>query len=452
MKKITFLLTTAWVILLFTGITSCKKYLEVKPDIKLATPARLSDLQAILDNFPRTGISVSSGEASADNYFVYPDDLAGMDEDQFRIYTWQPDHLYAGAACDWANGYKVIYYANTVLDALPDIDIVPGTETERNNIKGQALMLRGLMFYNLASLWSPAYDQTTASSALGIPLRLSSDFNEKSVRSNLQESYDRAIRDLKESAALLPIVPRSSTRGSRPAAYAALSRLYLTMRNYPMSKLYADSSLQLKNTLINYNTIDPSADYPFSQVNAETLFYQVAGFALTDYSYAKIDTSLYDSYEDNDLRKTLFFSENFDGSKFYRGSYSNSDGLFAGLAVDEVYLNRAECWARAGNTTEAMSDLNTVLQTRYKTGTFIPLTATDPTNALQIILTERRKELLMRCLRFADIKRLNKEGTNIGLKRLVGNMVYTLPANDLRFALPLPEDVLALSGMMQNPR
>ncbi|HEY0177744.1 MAG TPA: RagB/SusD family nutrient uptake outer membrane protein, partial [Pedobacter sp.] len=71
---------------------------------------------------------------------------------------------------------------------------------------------------------------------------------------------------------------------------------------------------------------------------------------------------------------------------------------------------------------------------------------------LRIVLQERRKELIMRGIRWMDIKRLNKEGANITLTRKLNGNVYTLPANDLRFALPIPDDVIAFSGMKQNLR
>ena len=71
---------------------------------------------------------------------------------------------------------------------------------------------------------------------------------------------------------------------------------------------------------------------------------------------------------------------------------------------------------------------------------------------MALILLERRKELLMRGLRWMDLKRLNMEGAAITLTRTVNGQVYTLPPNDLRYALPIPEDVIAISGMQQNPR
>jgi hypothetical protein len=50
---------------------------------------------------------------------------------------------------------------------------------------------------------------------------------------------------------------------------------------------------------------------------------------------------------------------------------------------------------------------------------YIPITAGSSDEASQLILQERRKELLFRGLRWIDIKRLNKEGAGIVLKRKV---------------------------------
>ncbi len=59
-------------ILLLTCCTGCEKWLDAKPDKKLAVPSSVKDLQALLDN---NGMMNRKGptydEASADNYY-YP--------------------------------------------------------------------------------------------------------------------------------------------------------------------------------------------------------------------------------------------------------------------------------------------------------------------------------------------------------------------------------------------
>jgi len=80
------------------------------------------------------------------------------------------------------------------------------------------------------------------------------------------------------------------------------------------------------------------------------------------------------------------------------------------------------------------------------------MVAIDAADALQKVLTERRKQLVMRFVRWMDIKRLNKEGASITLKRIINGQLYSLPPNSNLYALAIPEDVIVLSGIQQNPR
>jgi len=128
--------------------------------------------------------------------------------------------------------------------------------------------------------------------------------------------------------------------------------------------------------------------------------------------------------------------------------------MFEGLANGEMYLVKAEAEARAGNTAKAMDDLNTLMQNRMVNTTgqpFVPLTASSAPDALQKVLTERRKELIFRDRRWMDIKRLNLENANIILTRTVSGQTYTLMPNANRYAIPLPDMVIKISGMPQNP-
>lgn len=448
LKKIYFIVLLLLIIL----VSGCKKFLDEKPDKKLVVPQSLTDLQAILDYYPDIFRDPSSDEVSADDYYLTQADYDALQNDgQKRIYNWENDRIFDSYTNDWSIAYRKIFFANTVLDGLEKIELVDNPTTY-NNIKGQALFVRSKTFLQVAITWSLAYDAASANKDLGIPLPLHADFTIPAFRSTVQETYERIINDLKTSIPLLPLRGIHVSRASRSAAYGMLARTYMAMRDYRNSRLFADSCLQIYNTLIDYNTISTTALYPYQQFNNETLFYSVTGQIQLVDSRAKIDSMLYQSYQPNDLRKVLFFKNNGNGSFAFKGTYAGNTDLFSGLATDEVWLMRAECFARQGDKNAALSDLNTLLLKRWKTGTFIPVTAVDANDALSKIVIERRKELLMRCIRWMDIKRLNKEGYNITPKRFINNKIYTLPPNDLRYALPLPEDVIALSGMPQNPR
>lgn len=439
-------------ILAALAMGSCKKYLELKPNKKLLTDPTLQQLQGLLDNNDRMNRnSPSAGEVSADDYylsttaynaFTYAPDKAA--------YLWEEEIVFSAFPNSWTYAHDPIYYANVALEFLEKIPKNNLNAIAHDNAKGSALYFRSKCFLENVITWAKAYDRNTAASDLGIPLRLNSDFNEPSVRASVQASYDKIISDLEQSIRLLPVTPEHVMRPSRPAAYALLSRTYLAMREYDKAGKYADSCLQLKNTLIDYNTLNGAASFPLAIFNAEVIMQNTLS---TSSLFSKtMDTTLYRSYAANDLRKTIFFRSNPDGSYAFKGSYNGSTTLFSGLATDEMYLTRAECFARAGNTTAALNDLNALLVKRYRSGTFVPVTAASSQEALNKILTERRKELIHRNVRWMDVKRLNKEGANITLRRMINNKMYELPPNDPRYALPLPGYIVSITGMPQNPR
>jgi hypothetical protein len=152
----------------------------------------------------------------------------------------------------------------------------------------------------------------------------------------------------------------------------------------------------------------------------------------------------------NDLRKNCFYS----AVPAFKGGYAGGSTTFAGLAINEQYLIKAEVYARAGNTTEAMQALNTLLGKRWKTNTFVPYTASSAANALDQVIAERRKELpFTGMLRWIDLRRLNTDSRYaVTLTRNLNNQIYTLPPNDQRYVLPIPDLEIKLSGIQQNPR
>lgn len=437
----------------------CTKYLEAVPDKSLVVASSIQDMYALLDNNGDINrFTMGLGEASADNYYVLPGDYNNFSNENKNTYTWGDELFFSNTSTnEWLALYKIVYDANLVLETLAKVERTEQNKADWDNLKGSSLFIRARAMHFLVTDFANAYDSTTAATELGVPIRLSTDFNLPDVRSNNEESYQRIIADLREAIPLLPVNAQHVMRPSRTAAYALMARHYLSMRKYPQAYAYADSSLTLNNTLMDYNggtgVNGPTAAAPFAMFNPEVLYHAGCIYVPLYSLYAKVDSTLYRSYDNNDLRKILFFSSNADGSVSFKGNYTDQVTLFLGLATDEMYLTRAEAAARLGNVNIAMNDLNTLLKKRWKnTVTYPTITATTSADATAKILVERRKELLMRNIRWEDIKRLNKEGAGISLQRNIAGQNYTLPANDKRFALPLPAAIIQLSGMPQNPR
>jgi len=436
----------------------CEKFLDEKTNKKLVVPNSLRDVQALLDAYSNLNISdPGEGEVAADDYYLEENTWAALrNEEDRRAYVWEPD--YSTTYQRWWTTYRNVYYANTVLENLEAIGRNPMEGRQWDDIKGQALFLRAKSFLSAVTVWSLAYDEATSETDLGVPLRLDSDYNMASRRASVEDTYAQIIADLREAIDLLPPRPEILFRGSRPAAMALLARAYLFMRDYDNCLYFADACLQIKDDLLDYNDLNPSISYPmpdYVQDNVEILYISAlaSGHLPLAVSRALVDTNLYHAYGTNDLRKMLFFQERGIGTYSFKGSYLKSGTLFSGLATDEVYLMRAECLARLGNIEAAMDDLNKLLSHRYVNAAYSPLETDNGDDALQYILQERRKELLLRGLRFPDVKRLNKEGAGISFRRILGGVEYKLPANDLKFALSIPEEVIELAPeITQNLR
>jgi tetratricopeptide (TPR) repeat protein len=322
-----------------------------------------------------------------------------------------------------------------------------------------ALFYRAFMFHQLAQLFCEPYSTSTAGNP-GIVLRTTAETDAPIARSTVQQSYDQIINDLKTAAELLPASQLYTTRPNKAAVYGELARVYLSMRDYVNAEAYASNVLAGNSVLIDYNSLSPASNpvLPTNPINnPEILFISrttLSGVFSASHE-AIVDTSLYRSYNTNDLRKTVFFGLN-GSNNYWKGSYYAFGGLdysiFDGLATDEIYLIRAECRARKGDANAAMDDLNTLLRNRWKTGSFTNIVAIDANDALTQVLKERRKELAFRGLRWSDCRRLNLEGANIALTRVVNGTTYTLPANDLRWALLIPDLEINRSAISQNPR
>lgn len=445
-----------WIPLLV--LMSCQNgYLGKKPDKSLLVPATPTDFQSLMDNLTVFNQSPGLTVLSADEAQI-PDALLATFENpaEKNAYLWQKD-IYAGQPCfDWNIAYQQVFYANVVLDGLA-ANPGNGSSESRNNAKGEAFFWRSFAFYNLVTLFSTPYDKTTSAKDAGIPLRLVSDVNAKVGRGTVQQAYDQLTADLQEAISLLPVSAPYQSRPVKAAGEAMLARVYLTMGLYDQAEEHASAALKLHPALIDYNELDTQSDSPFPSSpalnNPEVILYDHLGsYEMFLDLNLTVSKELYDLYADNDLPKGIFYSGG--DPNYFKGRYTGfSLELFGGLATDELYLIRAECYARKGDSAAALSDLNTLLVKRWKRGVFVPLTTGNTADVLATVLTERRKELAFRGLRWDDLKRLNKDQRFAKtLNRQYEGENYILLPGDKRYVLPISDEEVKASGIGQNDR
>lgn len=450
-------------LMLVFAFLGCKKeFLDKKPNSGIVVPKSIEELQALLDNQLVMNLNGGLAQLSDDDYVipVYNDYLALPDMTSKNAHIWNKE-IYDGAINiqDWNGLYKVIFYANNVLNELKQNDYP--NKAAHNSLTGSALFYRAYANFDLLSNFAQIYNPVSASTDLGIPIRLDPGIDYIKPRATVQHCYDQIIADLNTSIPLLnPKVGSANVnRPTRPAAFALLARIYLYMGDYELAEKNADSCLSLHDKLADYTKANLTSITPFGYVNDESIFYasQVNVYALLTASSAtvrpySINPLLIAQYDSSDLRSKLYFSYNANGSVNTKRRYTAAPTPFTGLATDEIYLIKSECLARKGAVGSAMDMLNKLLQTRYEINKYINKSASTKEEALEIVLRERRKELVWRGIRWQDIKRFNKEGRNIILNRTLNGTQYTLRPNDPRYVFPIPPEEIALSGIQQNER
>src|SRR5699024_5329215 len=307
---------------------SCKEFLDAKPDKKLVLISSIKDAQALINRTDLTIAYPFSAEIAAGDLYVTSVDWASLPTQQERqSYIWGENVLDGNERNDWSLPYVAVYYCNVVLDALDAGDLQDERVELLDDIRGQALFFRSYAFFELLKMFSKSWDEETSSLDLGIPLRLTSDFNIKTQRATVEESFNQIIDDCLLATNLLIESRSPKTLPTKAAAFALLSRVYLYKGLYDEALVAANNALSFNNYLLDYSTIDSTLASPLLVFNDEVVLHTGlwGSFSVTT---IKFDSTLVDSYEEGDLRKNLFFINNGDKTYSFKGSYEGNSGGF----------------------------------------------------------------------------------------------------------------------------
>lgn len=440
-----------------------KAFLDEQPNSSILTPRKADDFQRLLDNFERVGVASVLPQLSADEYYIVSeaDWLSSRTAIERNTYVWEKD-VYGGEIDveDWNFPYMTVFYVNSILSEIEAAEPLGPMDKKLSDIYGQALFHRAHAYYDLLKNYSVPFDESTEATDLGVPIRLNPSVDYVEQRHSVEECYDLIFADLERSLDYLQFVlPRPErNRPTKLAVFALLSRIHLYRREYEESEKWADKVLKHYDKLIDYNKLDSTSITPFSLTNDELIMHGRTAVYNNARNYNRSETVFVDSaliamYDKQDLRLSIYFHMLDSGRYTVKAGYNGKTlSPFNGLAVDEVMLNKIESLVRRNNLDEAATLINRLLVMRYKSGSFDPVQWIDQDAALDVVLNERRKELVWRCLRWDDIKRLNKEGANIVLRRIIGGKEYRLEPGSPRYVFNIPQDEINRSGIEQNQR
>lgn len=382
----------------------------------------------------------------------------------------------------WNYIYNRINVVNMILAELENVS--KNTNEEKLaavRIEGEALFLRAQYYLLLSNLYGDAYDPSTASTKLAVPLKLTEYVEHQGKdsvqfqRATLEEVYTQITADLQKSITCFDESPQIKKlyRTSGPAAQLLLSRVYLYMQDWEKAYQTASLFLNKNNALTNLNTHREDADL-LTKDNREVIFSHGSlnlQNVLTAYSDDFcVSNDLYALYEEEDSRKNIYFAihDQTDSvklhNKYITGTHRSYVSDLFMLRNAEGYLNLAEAAAMLGNTAEASKALNDLRVYRIKNYAAKQFAEEE---LLDLIRTERRKELCFEGHRWFDLRRYAVNSSKPfqkdiiryfsvfdgNTRKLVQTEIYRLPAGDPAYTLSIPKSVMEFErGLIDNPR
>jgi hypothetical protein len=454
MKKILFFLST----ILIIATTSCKKkFLDLFPYDQVALDKAITDeagmqaavngLYSQLRNSSLYGRSLPLyGDIIADNVFISTQNS--------NRYLAEFNYTYTNTNGDmlgtWGEGYKAILRANNIINATV------ATNANVNQLKGEALTVRALMYFNLINWYAKPYGVDP--NADGVPLVLSYDPFLKPARAKVSEVYAQIDKDLSDAFGLLT-VSKNSSYVTKYVARALQARVALFKGDWNAAKTAAldvvnngGYTLATAANLFNYwknpapvsNKLETIFEITNDAVNnngtnALAYFYDQAG-----YGDAISSDDLYNQYSSTDARRSLFITGTRASqtvrivNKYQNTSNAADKDDVKVIRYAEVLLTLAEAYYRTSDEVNALVYLNMLAKQRDPS--FAGYASTGA-QLLSDIILERRKELAFEGMRYLDLQRLQLDVVRVNINNnYVGITPLTLPVSNFRRIFPIPQN------------
>lgn len=329
----------------------------------------------------------------------------------------------------WTTMYQAIANLNIIINATLEDE----GDGQVAYVKGQAHALRGLVYMDLLRL----YGQQNEGGTLGVPLITT--FNDGNIfpeRATIAETWQQITTDLEQAVALMD-PDLDDEDNALPGYYTALalqSRAYLYTEEWAKARDAAKAVIDGGNYDLGANswTANGSSDnifelayLPSDNLGNTSLFFI---YQNTVYGDISVTQDLFDIYDANDVRATLF---NGGGANELRTSKYDDAGYLDNIRViryAEVLLNYAEALTQLGDP-NALAALNVVPAER---GADLYADAT-----IDNVLLERRKELAMEGHRFFDLMRYERGIVKVDPGQTFPN--EGIPFGDGKLTFPIPE-------------
>ena len=470
-----------WGMLVFLGMTSCDKYLDVTPKNVISMDDMESikqSLASFLRNIRDDGwSSLPSSPFQGNTYGIvaYTEewDLSQLAENDFtddekRICDWRNESNQSL----WGKYYSPIGFLNLIIHEAKTAE---GDKTMRDYVMGEAYAMRAYCFFKLLQYFAPYKDNE-----LGIPVCLETyeDFESVTLeRSTQKEVYRQILSDLKEAEMRLQSTPTRESYNCEEV----INRLYAQVYHFKAMSAAAEEE-DWKNAIVYAERETNGKELESNPEELKALFNVGEGYSLksqesplrvkyggsmgfgTLFSNKKPNETFRQAYfpeENGDIREKLYYQivEYFDWGSFQTvkdlkiNKYSSYDGwggdyyyLFCAFRLAETFLIQAEAYVRTEQLEKAQTILRRFKEARYTEAFQIPNTKEA---LLDEILWERQKEFVAEGdVRWLDMKRLG-----VKTERTIGGETFKLNGyEDYRYAFPIPlSEINNNKYIEQNP-
>lgn len=294
------------------------------------------------------------------------------------------------------------------------------------------------------------------------------DLEAQPLKSTVAQVYEFIQNDIEEALPYIQVKPLDVYHPSLAFAYAFKAKVHLFKREIAEAQAASEKSLNYNNQifdLVAYSTQGgPNVIAVPAASNVEVLSYMyMTGYNEMNFAQSNIiSPELRTLFGTNDARFNLFFNStsttNLDqgsNTAYWATQYTKFFYPTVGMKTTEVYLMLAECYARQNRFNDAVAILNTLRAKRILSGTVNLAVPSTRTATMQLVINERRKELLLGFNRFFDLKRLNNEAdyaktvTRVFplVNQTVPQKTYTLQPDSRLYIIPFP-----LSALTKNPK
>ena len=447
--------------------TSCEDAYNVAPDDEILEANAITSV-ADLEKAALGVYGFISGSNLINYSSRFTDDLRLPADNRgqgVQVHTWNITAGNGTTTSLWSSLYNVISRANRVLNVIDGISAnTPEEELSKSRIKAECIGLRAMCHFDLLRAFAESYEDSN--SVLGVPNINSVVVFEQPSRNTVAENYAFINSDIEMAMGMLDASFTDNTRLTTTALSALKARVALYQGQYETAISSATDVIGAVALATTTEYVDIWTDASDAEVIFKlkrttgdgavgTIFQDTNGDIFFFMSDSMLNHVLDNSTGANDPRfGTMLDLPNSSFEEPVVGKYLGTDAnpglndikIFRG---SELYLIRAEAYARSGQLDMAAADMTTLRAARGAAET--TSYSSEEIALFDIIEIERRLELGYEGHRYFDMRRQGLTISRSETDCAAAAGACSLSSDDFKWIMPIPQaELFANENMTQN--